>query len=79
MAEGTRSVQVAEAITSIRGETNSLREEVGRQGALMEKVLQQLNNLASNYDSLVNATAKQHQNSEEGTSISASRNVNTFG
>ena len=39
MAEGTHASQVAEAITSLRSETSSLREELSRQGALMEQVL----------------------------------------
>ena len=30
MAEGTRSAQITETINSIRGENNSLREQIGR-------------------------------------------------
>lgn len=66
MAEGTRSTQVAEAITTLRGENNALKEEQSRQGVLMGEVLQQLNNLATNYDNLVQLTTR--LSSGEGTS-----------
>ena len=53
MAEGTRAAQVAEAITTLRGENNALKEEQSRQGVLMGELLQQLNHLATSYDNLV--------------------------
>lgn len=71
MVEGTRSPQLDEAFTTIRGETNSLKEEQGRQGALIEEVPQQLNHLVSN---LVQLTAR--QNVGEGTSNNGRGNTN---
>ena len=61
MGKGTCLTQLAEVITSIRGEANSLKEEQGRKMALIEEVLQQLNHLASSYGNLVQLTTKLSQ------------------
>ncbi|KAA8531503.1 hypothetical protein F0562_006144 [Nyssa sinensis] len=74
MAEGTRLSQLAEAVTTVQGETASLKGEQDRQGALIEGVLQQLTNLASSYDSLVQITAK--LSAGEGTSNNVRVNAN---
>ncbi|XP_041001674.1 uncharacterized protein LOC121247377 [Juglans microcarpa x Juglans regia] len=74
MAEGTRLSQLAEIVTTIHGETASLKEARDKQEALIEGVLQQLNNLASNYDSLVQITTK--LSSGEGSSNNVRINAN---
>ncbi|XP_035543610.1 uncharacterized protein LOC118347690 [Juglans regia] len=65
MAEGTRLSQLVEAVTTIHGETASLKEAQKRQEALIEGVLQQLNNLASSYDSLAQQFFTYCQTSED--------------
>ncbi|KAA8549923.1 hypothetical protein F0562_001607 [Nyssa sinensis] len=52
MAEGTRLSQLSETVNNLQGVTTALKEEQSRHGMLIEGVLQQLNNLASSYDSL---------------------------
>lgn len=66
MVEGTRQAQLAEAVTNLREETASLKEEQGRQRALMENVLQQLSSLAVSYDNLAQLSSKTQQG--EGSS-----------
>ena len=50
MAEGTHHVQLAEAMSMLKGETMHLREEQDQQKYMLEAVLQQLNNLAASYE-----------------------------
>ena len=58
MIEGTRQAQLAEAVINLREETASIKEEQGRQRALMENVLQQLSSLAVSYDNLAQLSSK---------------------
>jgi hypothetical protein len=58
----------------LQGVTTALKEEKFRHDMLIEGVLQQLNNLASTYDSLVQITTKITSN--EGTSNNVKANVN---
>lgn len=74
MAEGTRLSQLSEIVNHLQGETVALKEEQSRHGMLIEGVLQQLNNLASSYDNLVQITSK--LSLEEGTSNNAKVNAN---
>ena len=53
MAEGIRLTQLSETLKQLQEVTTILTGEQSKQRLLMEKVLQQLNNLASSYDSLV--------------------------
>jgi hypothetical protein len=57
----------------LQGVTTTLKEEKFRHDMLIEGVLQQLNNLASTYDSLVQITTKITSN--EGTSNNVKVNV----
>ena len=66
MADGTRMTQLAETVKQLQGASTALTEEQTQQRVLMEKILQQLNNLATNYDHL--AQASNRRNSGEGTS-----------
>ena len=74
MAEGTRLSQLSEIVNNLQGVTTALKEEQSRHGKLIEGVLQQLNSLASSYDSLVQITTK--LNSKEGTSNDVKVNAN---
>ena len=56
MAEDTKMSQLAETVKQLQGASIALTEKQTKQGVFMEKILQQLNNLASNYDNLVQAT-----------------------
>ncbi|KAA8524249.1 hypothetical protein F0562_010672 [Nyssa sinensis] len=67
MAERTRLVHLSNIVNTLHGETVSLKEEQSRQGMLIERVLQQLNNL-------VQITTK--LSSEEGTSNNVKLNAN---
>lgn len=58
MADGTRYSKLSETVHNLHGETAALKDEQSRHGMLIEGVLQQLNNLASSYDSLVQITTK---------------------
>ena len=66
MAEGTRLTQLSETVRQLQDVTTVLTGQQSKQELLMEKVLQQLNNLATSYDSLVQDNHK--RNSGEGTS-----------
>ena len=53
MADGTRLSQLSDTVSNLQGSIVALKEEQSGQGLLMHQVLQQLNNLASSYDNLV--------------------------
>ncbi|KAA8515066.1 hypothetical protein F0562_018147 [Nyssa sinensis] len=74
MAEGTRLSQLSETVNNLQGVTIALKEEQSRHGMLIEGVLQQLNNLASSYGSLVQITT--NLSPGEGTSNSVKVNAN---
>ncbi|KAA8524244.1 hypothetical protein F0562_010667 [Nyssa sinensis] len=74
MAEGTRLSQLAEVVNTILGETATLKGEQDRHKALIEGVLQQLTNLASSYNSLVQITVK--LSAGEGASNNVRVNAN---
>ncbi|KAA8514829.1 hypothetical protein F0562_018008 [Nyssa sinensis] len=74
MAEGTRLSQLSETLNNLQGVTTALKEEQSRHGMLIEGVMQQLNNLASSYDSLVQITT--NLSPGEGTSNSVKVNAN---
>lgn len=65
MAEGTQQAQLAKAVSMLKAETVNLREEQSKQQSMLEVVLQQINNLAANYDQL--AIQTNNQNSGEGS------------
>jgi hypothetical protein len=74
MIEGTRLSQLSETIQNLQEATTAMKEEQSKHGMLIEGVLQQLYNLASSYDSLVQITTKTH--SGERTSNSVKINAN---
>lgn len=74
MADGTRLSWLFEAVTNLHGETTTLKEEQSTHGALIEGILQQLDNLASSYNNLVQITTK--LNLSEGTSNNIKINAN---
>ena len=61
MAKGARMSQLAETVKQLQGASTALAEEQTKQGVLMEKILQQLNKLASSYDSLVQSQLETSQ------------------
>lgn len=52
MANGTCHAQLAEAIATLKGEAAHLCEEQEQQRKMLEMVLQQINNLGTNYKQL---------------------------
>lgn len=74
MADGARYSKLSETVHNLHGETAALKDEQSRHGMLIEGVLQQLNNLASSYDSLVQITIK--LSSGEGPSNNIKTNTN---
>jgi len=74
MADGTSISQLAENVKQLQATSTAMAEGQTKQGVLMEKILQQLNKLASSYDSLVQITATNQ--SGGGTSSNVRVNVN---
>ena len=76
MTKGTRLSQLSETVKQLQEVTKGLTEEQSKQGKLMEKVLQQLNSMASSFDSLVQVTNR--RNSGEGTSQTTRVHANSL-
>lgn len=66
MAEDTRFTQLKEVVGRLHARIAMLKEEKYKQQSFMESILQQLNNLASSHENLVQITSK--LNSSEGSS-----------